>query len=102
MKVLNPDAQEFMPSGLNLAFAPKAGKQANTITIPIKAEIGVPRSTIPVIAVGRPEHSSEGALPAPNGLAELATCLSDNLTFEDMFDHGSRQNSVSNQNNHLT
>jgi hypothetical protein len=40
-------------------------------------------------------------LPTPNGLAELATCLSDNLTFEDMFDHGSRRGSVSISSNGL-
>jgi hypothetical protein len=37
----------------------------------------------------------EASIPTPNGLAELASMLSGDLAFEDVFDHGSRKTSVS-------
>ena len=37
----------------------------------------------------------EASIPTPNGLAELASLLSGDLNFEDVFDHGSRRASVS-------
>lgn len=94
MKVLNADAQEFVPGGLSSAFAPKAGKQATTLTIPITAAIGPPKGNVPIITIGATKLGVDVSLPTLNGLAELATCLSDNLTFEELFDQGSRQNSV--------
>lgn len=95
MKVLNPDAQEFVPNPPSSAFAPKAGKQAAALTIPIRASIGAPKTNIPVISIVLPTGQCKDSQPTPNGVAELATCLSDNLTFEELFDSGSRQNSVS-------
>jgi succinyl-CoA synthetase alpha subunit len=90
MKVLNPEAPAYVPG---CAVAGKAGSVISDISAASAALAMKPAVTKLIIVT--PSDAADAALPTPNGLAELATCLSDNLTFEDMFDHGSRRGSVS-------
>jgi hypothetical protein len=96
MKVLNPEAPAYVPG---CAVAGKAGSVISDISAASAALAMKPAITKLVIVT--PSDAADAALPTPNGLAELATCLSDNLTFEDMFDHGSRRGSVSISSNGL-
>eukprot|EP00879_Flechtneria_rotunda_P007007 GHRR01007356.1.p1 GENE.GHRR01007356.1~~GHRR01007356.1.p1 ORF type:complete len:309 (+),score=95.71 GHRR01007356.1:311-1237(+) len=91
--MLNPEADPFVPVGLKDAFHAKAGRaavitvQAGRPSAPVSSLLVIKTLTEPVLASG-------ASLPSPNGLAELAHTLSDNLAFEDMFDIGSRRNSL--------
>jgi hypothetical protein len=90
MKLLNPEAPAYVPG---CAAAGKAGSVISDISA-ASAALAV-KPAIAKLVIAKPTDTADAALSTPNGLAELATCLSDNLTFEDMFDHGSRRGSVS-------
>jgi hypothetical protein len=90
MKVLNPEAPAYVPG---CAVAGKAGSVISDISA-ASAALAV-KPAIAKLVIATTSDAADAALSTPNGLAELATCLSDNLTFEDMFDHGSRRGSVS-------
>ncbi|GBF95208.1 serine threonine kinase [Raphidocelis subcapitata] len=71
--------------------------------ITIRAAAGRPPSIATTAAPGAAWPAAGGAPPAapdggcavtPNGLAELATILSGDLSFDEMFSHGSRGNSL--------
>lgn len=91
MKVLNPEAPAYVPG---CAAAGKAGSVISDISA-ASAALAVKPAIAKLLIATTSDGAVDAALSTPNGLAELATCLSDNLTFEDMFDHGSRRGSVS-------
>ncbi|WIA23180.1 hypothetical protein OEZ85_001507 [Tetradesmus obliquus] len=90
MKVLNPEAPAYVPG---CAAAGKAGSVISDISA-ASAALAVKPAIAKLLISTTSDGAVDAALSTPNGLAELATCLSDNLTFEDMFDHGSRRGSL--------
>lgn len=94
--MLNPFATDYVSDAIGRASNSDAGVvKAATSAIPIKASARFAGSRLVVEASAALLSANSGSLPTPNGLAELASVLSGDLNFDDIFDHGSRQNSVS-------
>lgn len=106
MKTLNPNAAEWTPMGFSGAAVLPSGTtqssssssfaalSASTCAASSKAAAAVGQLTIQ--ASTSMQIDSQAGVATPNGLAELATVCSADMTFEDlMFDNSSRRGSVS-------
>lgn len=98
MKMLNPNAAEWMPTAFSAAAMPvsscaAASKNSSSATV-AASKLSIQASTASM------QVDSDAGVTTPNGLAELASVLSGaasaDMTFEDlMFDNSSRRGSVS-------
>lgn len=104
--MLNPNAQEWTPTGFFTATAVMtngSSKQApSAISCAASSKAAAAGGQLSIQATTQMQVDSDAGVTTPNGLAELASVLSGavsaDMTFEElMFDNSSRRGSVSAQ-----
>lgn len=99
MKTLNPNAAEWTPTafaGPTMVPGTKGSSSSFAISSSCAATSKAAAAQLTIQATTSMQIDSQAGVATPNGLAELASVCSADMTFEDlMFDNSSRRGSVS-------